>query len=269
MPLKRWEVVFRVDMTGPFLCCQGRAPRHDRAGRRQHRQHHLQRRRPSGAPAPWATAPSTPRPRPASTASPGPWRPRRGRTTSPSTPSSRSGVVGTEGMRMWATEEQKKTFDVARTPWWPAPCSWPSRTPAASPAAWPSTTSTSCWHGLEVASERPPPAAGAAPEGRAMMRAVVYHGPDDIRLETVPRAGAPGPRGRHRAGDDRQHLRQRPARAPRPDAQDGAGRHHRPRVRRAWWSRSGAASTGSSRATGWSARRPSGAAAAAPAARGC
>ena len=61
----------------------GRAPGHDRAGRRQHRQHHLATPAPSGAPAPWATAPSTPPPRPASTASPGPWPPRWAVTTSP------------------------------------------------------------------------------------------------------------------------------------------------------------------------------------------
>ena len=100
------------------------------------------------------------------------------------------------------------------------------------------------------------------------MRAVVYHGPNDIRLETVPEPVLQGPRRRHRAGDHRQHLRQRPARAPRSDAPDERGRHHRPRVRRGGGVGRERGRGLRSPATGWWGPRPSGAAAAAPAAQG-
>ena len=46
--LKRWEIVLRVEHHRPVPLLQGRDPRHEQAGRRQHRQHHLQRRRRAG-----------------------------------------------------------------------------------------------------------------------------------------------------------------------------------------------------------------------------
>ena len=67
----------------PLPVLPGRAPGDDRAGRRQHRQHQLATPGPSAAPARSATAPCMRPPRPASTASPGPWPPRSGATTSP------------------------------------------------------------------------------------------------------------------------------------------------------------------------------------------
>ena len=101
------------------------------------------------------------------------------------------------------------------------------------------------------------------------MRAVVYQGPGDIRLEEVPEPVIQDPEDAivrvtttSICGSDTPH----PARSA---AQDGAGQDHRPRVRGCGARGRLGGHAGSSRATGWSARRRCGAAAAGPAGAAC
>ena len=127
---------------------QGGAAGHDRAGRRQHHQHHLARRLRERAPAPWATAPPTPPPRPGSTASPTRWRPRWGShniAVNAVMPVRRHRHGGHEHVGHRRAEEDlrgagRRMVACRRLP-------GPSRTPRASPAASPATTSTSCGTG--------------------------------------------------------------------------------------------------------------------------
>ena len=97
------------------------------------------------------------------------------------------------------------------------------------------------------------------------MRAVVYQAPDDIRLEEVPEPVSADPEDAivrvttaSICGSDLHVLH---GLMPKMDA----GAHHRSRVRRGGGAGGGGGRTGSSRATGWWARRPCGAAGAGPA----
>jgi citronellol/citronellal dehydrogenase len=109
MPLKRWEVVFRVGLTGPFLCCRAVLPAmiEQRSGSIINISSQAGSERGTGVVAysaayaatkagldrlTWALAAEV------------------GRHNVAVNAVMPSKVIGTEGMSMWATEEQKKSF---------------------------------------------------------------------------------------------------------------------------------------------------------------
>jgi citronellol/citronellal dehydrogenase len=109
MPLKRWEVVFRVGLTGPFICCRAVLPAmtEQRSGSIINISSHAGSERGTGtvgySAAYAATKAGLDRFTFALAAEVG----RRNIAVNAVMPSK---VIGTEGMSMWATEEQKKTF---------------------------------------------------------------------------------------------------------------------------------------------------------------
>jgi NAD(P)-dependent dehydrogenase (short-subunit alcohol dehydrogenase family) len=109
MPLKRWEVVFRVGLTGPFVCCRAVLPLMIAQGGGSiiNISSHAGSERGTGtvgySAAYAATKAGLDRFTFALAAEVG----RHNIAVNGVMPSK---VIGTEGMSMWATEEQKKTF---------------------------------------------------------------------------------------------------------------------------------------------------------------
>jgi citronellol/citronellal dehydrogenase len=109
MPLKRWEVVFRVGLTGPFLCCKAVLPSmiERRSGSIINISSQAGSERGTGTVGysvayaatkagldrlTWAVAAEV------------------GKYNIAANAVMPARVIGTEGMTMWATEEEKKTF---------------------------------------------------------------------------------------------------------------------------------------------------------------
>ena len=109
MPLKRWEVVFRVGLAGPFICCRAVLPAmmEQRSGSIINISSQAGSERGTGtvgySAAYAATKAGLDRFTFALAAEVG----RHNIAVNAVMPSK---VIGTEGMSMWATEEQKKTF---------------------------------------------------------------------------------------------------------------------------------------------------------------